>query len=381
MMHTTSTIPCYSAESLVAPPLRFNIRACARIAAPLVPLLFLASIPFSAVAASTALAQKYYLEIGAISSSLKPRIRPASYSLSDARSEGWKISLGYRFFKHWSIEYSQTGAGEAEINSNSPNEGQSNPIATVHYKAKALNLVRNWRPQGSRVNSFIRAGVAKIDTRVLSRAASYNLNQLHRSTLLYGLGLEWSPDANSQLRLSYDSYDKDLSWISLSLLMGLGPSAKPPQGPLLADSQSIVPALEKGNNPTLANSVESSNTPCRPFTTNVFFLSNSHELLADDKANLYLLSRHIDTNIAWSVSLQGHADYRGSSSKNEALSANRNRATLRYIKETNPSSSGWHFTLSSLGEREQFDPTFSPSGRANNRRVHLKFSCGSETNT
>lgn len=331
------------------------------------------------LANSNTAANKYYVGIGAISSSLNPRVQPDSYSLNDSRAKGWKFSLGRRISDHWSAEFSHADAGAAEIHASSLSNTQSNPIATVHYKATALNLLWHWRPHGTVLNGFARVGAAKLDTRARSRALSYSLDQLHSATFLYGLGLEWSPLPHSQLRLAYDSYDKDLSWVSFSLLMGFGAQPQRARNYQVAGSQTVYPPVNKKElnsvHAPLDTRPATADKRCLPFSTNVFFQPGSHELLADDKVSLYLISQNLDSNVSWSVSLTGHADYRGSSAKNELLTTLRIASTVEYIQAIKHTSKAWHFTQRSRGEREQFDPHHTPVGRANNRRVHLEFRC------
>ena len=103
---------------------------------------------------------------------------------------------------------------------------------------------------------------------------------------------------------------------------------------------------------------------------NIFFDTDTYELLPDSKAELGKLIAFLSKNPALRIEIGGHTDNEGSDSHNMTLSQNRAKAVYDYLTSNGISSEKLAFK--GYGETMPIDSNLTPEGRANNRRTEFK---------
>ena len=132
-----------------------------------------------------------------------------------------------------------------------------------------------------------------------------------------------------------------------------------------------VPVIEESN--TTQNTVE--NTPPAidyPIHSLVRFNFDSHDLTSDAKLVLNEVSEQItsDNTTIINISLDGHADAKGTMKYNDQLSLDRAKATRDYLS-SQLSDININWDLEAYGETQPTASNSTTEGRLLNRRVEL----------
>jgi outer membrane protein OmpA-like peptidoglycan-associated protein len=103
---------------------------------------------------------------------------------------------------------------------------------------------------------------------------------------------------------------------------------------------------------------------------NVFFNTNSFELLTASRVELDKLTGLLQANPSVKIEIGGHTDNVGNDQANQVLSENRAKAVSEYLikKGIDPSK----VTYKGYGEIAPIDSNDTESGRARNRRTEFK---------
>ncbi len=103
---------------------------------------------------------------------------------------------------------------------------------------------------------------------------------------------------------------------------------------------------------------------------NVFFDTDSYQLLPQSKAELDRLAGLLTDNPGMCIEIAGHTDSQGSDAHNLELSLNRARAVYEYLtaKGIDPS----RLSYKGYGKNHPIDTNDTAEGRANNRRTEFK---------
>jgi peptidoglycan-associated lipoprotein len=107
------------------------------------------------------------------------------------------------------------------------------------------------------------------------------------------------------------------------------------------------------------------NSPLAP----VFFANDSAELSADAKAVLDANAAVLRANPAWTVTIEGHCDERGTAEYNLALGERRAVAARAYLVALGLPAA--RLGTVSYGKEFPFDPAHAESAYAKNRRAHF----------
>lgn len=103
---------------------------------------------------------------------------------------------------------------------------------------------------------------------------------------------------------------------------------------------------------------------------NVFFESDSYELLDESKSELDKLVQFMERNPRLRIELSGHTDNTGSASKNKSLSENRAKAVYHYLTENGIKEH--RLSYKGYGAEQPIAPNNSESNKALNRRTEFK---------
>ncbi|MBN3034078.1 MAG: PD40 domain-containing protein, partial [Bacteroidales bacterium] len=108
----------------------------------------------------------------------------------------------------------------------------------------------------------------------------------------------------------------------------------------------------------------------RTILKNVFFETDSYELLYDSRAELNRLVEFMKTNPRIKIEISGYTDDTGESGYNQLLSENRARSVYGYLLEQGVPPE--RLSFAGFGENYPVDTNKTEEGRANNRRTEFK---------
>ena len=103
---------------------------------------------------------------------------------------------------------------------------------------------------------------------------------------------------------------------------------------------------------------------------NVFFATDSYELMPESRAELDRLAALLMQNPNLQIEIAGHTDSQGNDDYNMELSLKRARAVYSYLISKNIDP--LRLTYKGYGETKPVDTNDTPEGRANNRRTEFK---------
>ncbi|MGC8865926.1 MAG: OmpA family protein [Bacteroidales bacterium] len=103
---------------------------------------------------------------------------------------------------------------------------------------------------------------------------------------------------------------------------------------------------------------------------NVFFQTDSYQLLPESKVELDRLAGLLKQNPNLIIEISGHTDSQGSDAHNIELSLNRARAVYEYL--INQGIASERLIYKGYGRNRPIDTNETPEGRANNRRTEFK---------
>jgi len=101
----------------------------------------------------------------------------------------------------------------------------------------------------------------------------------------------------------------------------------------------------------------------------VYFNTDSTELDLNAKETLDAIAANLKSDTDYNISIEGHADSRGTDNYNDKLSLARAQAIKSYLDSKNLNNST--ITISAKGESQPIAPNNTADGRALNRRVEL----------
>jgi len=108
----------------------------------------------------------------------------------------------------------------------------------------------------------------------------------------------------------------------------------------------------------------------RVVLNNIFFASDSHDLLPESMAELNRLIIFMQENQAVAVEISGHTDSTGSALHNQELSGKRAGAVVSYLREKGIDAE--RLIPVGYGDRKPVAENKTEEGRALNRRTELK---------
>jgi len=103
---------------------------------------------------------------------------------------------------------------------------------------------------------------------------------------------------------------------------------------------------------------------------NVFFDTDSYQLLPESKTELDRLAKLLLDNPGMCIEIAGHTDSQGGDAHNLELSLNRAKAVFDYL--TSKGIPTERLTYKGYGKNRPIDTNETPEGRANNRRTEFK---------
>jgi outer membrane protein OmpA-like peptidoglycan-associated protein len=136
-----------------------------------------------------------------------------------------------------------------------------------------------------------------------------------------------------------------------------------------ARTRSIRPTARSNNPSTSSNSTAAGRSNLL-----ITFLTNSAELTKESKDALGTVAKAMQSEklSGLSFSIEGHADPRGSAELNQKLSESRAKAVADYL--VSKGVDGARLSSAGFGESRPIAANETDAGRAQNRRVTLKFS-------
>jgi len=151
-------------------------------------------------------------------------------------------------------------------------------------------------------------------------------------------------------------------------IAGAGSTAtRPPSPPVPVAEPTVVPAEPLRDERINASSLDdlNRNSPLKP----AFFELDSSELSAESQRALTDNATLMKSNAAWSVTIEGHCDERGTPEYNLALGERRAVAARAYLISLGIQEG--RLRTVSYGKEFPFDPAHEDAAYAKNRRAHF----------
>jgi outer membrane protein OmpA-like peptidoglycan-associated protein len=332
-----------------------------------------------------------YVGAGIGQSYLDPSIGGTGYSIDDHTQSAWKLTAGWDWNDHISVEGYYSELGSVELN----------PEATMAYRMMGGDaMLHYWaygeeRMQGS-IALYAKAGLNHMTNN--GNNVSYENNNTIQ--LLGGIGAEVYLPHKFSVRFEIESYDADAALLSLNVVKRFGFKSKKIKQKEFAAMVEALPETASGPSivmlaPVLLDSDldgllddddQCPDTPkgmsvdsigCATFIgevsdliANVQFETNSSALTEASKMALNEVADILVSYAAIDIEVQAHSDNKGSAAYNKILSQKRAQSVVTYLAEKSVEQS--RLTSLGFGEENPLADNNTKAGRAMNRRVEFQ---------
>jgi outer membrane protein OmpA-like peptidoglycan-associated protein len=332
-----------------------------------------------------------YAGAGIGQSYLDPSLGVSGYNIDDYMQSAWKLTVGWDWNDHISVEGYYSDLGSVELN----------PRAKIGYRMMGGDaMLHFWaygeeRMEGS-VALYAKAGLNHMTNN--GNNVSYEKNNTLQ--LLGGIGAEVYLPRKFSVRFEIESYDADAALLSLNVMKRFGFKSKKVKQkeflamvkalpktasggtmvmltPVVLDSDSDGLLDDDDQCPYTPKSMNVNGVGCATFVgevsdliANVHFETNSSSLTDASKVVLNEIANMLVSYAAIDIEVQAHSDNTGSAAYNKILSQKRARSVVKYLTEKSILRS----RLRSLGfgEKNPIADNNTVMGRSINRRVEFK---------
>ena len=323
-----------------------------------------------------------YVGAGVGQSYLDPGLGGTAYSIDDHTQNAWKLTGGWDWNDHISIEGYYTELGTVDLK----------PGAHMTYRMMGADaMLHFWahgeeRKKGS-IALYAKAGL----NHMTNNANGVNYDQGSNFQLFGGLGAELYLQRRFSVRLELESYDTDAALLSLNLIKRFGFKSKtrlksevlPKAEPQILD---IVPVVvdsdldgfldDEDQCPYTPEGLTVDDRGCAEFDgklgdliASIQFEVNSASLTETSKISLSEIVNMLKVYPAVKVDVQAHSDNTGSARYNKTLSQKRAESVVDYLRQKN--ITGSRLTAEGFGEERPVAENTTKDGRAKNRRVEF----------
>jgi hypothetical protein len=149
--------------------------------------------------------------LGAYKTKLAPDDSQSTWRVVDTSDAGYKLTVEYRFFSRWSVEFGYADMGSAIVVNRNPSIAGREP---VEYKVPSLLGGYLLFDPARRINVQVKAGYARLDT-----TAEFDIidEQIKSHQLTLGAALRARIVKHLELQLEYEHYDKDARQAGLAV--------------------------------------------------------------------------------------------------------------------------------------------------------------------
>ncbi|MFT6467929.1 MAG: outer membrane protein OmpA-like peptidoglycan-associated protein [Oleispira sp.] len=323
-----------------------------------------------------------YVGAGVGQSYLDPGLGGTAYEIDDHTKNAWKLTAGWDWNDHISIEGYYTELGTVDLK----------PGAHMTYRMMGGDaMLHFWahgeeRKKGS-IALYAKAGL----NHMTNNANGVNYDQGSNFQLFGGLGAELYLQRRFSVRLELESYDTDAALLSLNLIKRFGFKSKtrlksevlPKAEPQILD---IVPVVvdsdldgfldDEDQCPYTPEGLTVDDRGCAEFDgklgdliASIQFEVNSASLTEASKTSLSEIVNMLKVYPAVKVDVQAHSDNTGSARYNKTLSQKRAESVVDYLRQKN--ITGSRLTAEGFGEERPVAENTTKDGRAKNRRVEF----------
>ena len=326
-----------------------------------------------------------YVGAGVGQSYLDPGLGGTAYEIDDHTQNAWKLTAGWDWNDHISIEGYYTELGTVDLK----------PGAHMTYRMMGTDaMLHFWahgeeRKKGS-IALYAKAGL----NHMTNNANGVKYDQDNNLQLFGGVGAELYLQRRFSVRLELESYDTDAALLSLNLIKRFGFKSKkrikkevvplPPVvepkvlviAPVVADSDLDGLLDDEDQCPYTPEGLTVNDLGCAAYNgkvgsliTNIQFEVNSASLTESGKISLNEIAGMLVNYPGVEIEVQAHSDNTGSASYNKKLSQKRAQSVVNYltgkkIVETRLKAIGF-------GEVKPVASNNTVEGRAKNRRVEF----------
>lgn len=306
-----------------------------------------------------------YIGAGMGVGNLNPELDNTGYSVDSKNDLAVKFLGGWDLTKRISVEGFYTDFGYLTLKPSGKLGYSSVSLAGLYH----FYLNDNPREAGN-ISAHVKAG------------GSYLWNQEKQSVesakesdalLLLGVGLEYFIIEGLSVRAEYESFAKDASAGTVSLVKRFGldaPKEEPTPEPVDTDGDGYFD--NEDDCPNTPRGVNVNERGCAKFEgvlTNIQFDLDSAALTDASKRFLDSLLQEFKTYPTLRIKLIAHTDSTGSDEYNYDLSEDRARSVKRYLVEHNVSSD--RLETQGKGKSQPIASNETEEGRAKNRRVEF----------
>ncbi|MFT4906176.1 MAG: outer membrane protein OmpA-like peptidoglycan-associated protein [Oleispira sp.] len=343
-----------------------------------------------------------YAGAGYGQSYLNPGVGGTSYSVDDHTQDAWKLTGGWDWNDHISIEGYYSDLGSVELNPGELGYRMLGANAMLHYWARGGERVK-----GS-IALYAKAGL----NHMTNNGSNISYESKNQGQLFGAIGAELYLPKKFSVRFEIDSYDADASMLTLNIVKRFGFNSrtsrlpplpiveeKPPQEeqfvamieelPATAAGPKIVQLMpvvvdsdldglldDEDQCPYTPKNVTINDLGCATYDgkvgdliANVQFESNSSLLTEPSKIALNEIVSMLAIYTAVKIEVQAHSDNTGSADYNKKLSQRRAESVVKYLATKKISMD----RLQALGHGEEkpIADNKTAEGRAKNRRVEF----------
>lgn len=366
----------------------------------------------SALVLSTpVLAQQFdkniYLGVGALGSTLEPRVNESAFRIAESQSFGGLVSAGADLNTRLSLEGYYRYLGEAGLRTDSQ-------TGTIGYQTVGLSgLLYLFGSQGytglrnrTGVMLYGRAGVGYLD----NSSEDVEFLRLQSTHVTVGAGLEYGFENGFGLRAEFLNHDADARDFSVSIVKRFGRAGEVNLTPepvvdvvseapaeivndpvsTIADNTGPVaapippppiPNWDKDGDGVLDTDDQCANTPAGTTVDRsgcsfsgvlegVTFASGSAELTAAATQILDQIVSELAANGKIEIAVHSHTDNRGSAAANMGLSRRRAVSVVRYLADVGGIDLA-RMSAVGFGESRPVQSNRTEAGRQANRRVEI----------
>lgn len=336
--------------------------------------------------------RRLYVGGGALISNLDPDTSERDdVRVSESRSAGGSLTVGYDVFNRVSVEGSIASLGEAEL------DVASNEDTTIDYQTAGISALfyglNDSADRGRRegLSAYGRLGVG-----VLENESDIQFEQVNDVHLIAGLGVEYGLRNGLGFRGEFVGHDTDATFMQLGVVYRFGDVAgvrasrpltpRPADGalttPVPGSSQNFARSSLDGDTDGVADDVDQCRdtaigSPVDASGCDVFggaiegvnFESGSDRLTAGALSELDSVAATLARYPDVSVMIDAHTDNTGDAEANLQLSRRRAIAVARYLVDQGVA--GDRLRPRAFGESRPRNSNATAEGRAANRRVEF----------
>jgi OOP family OmpA-OmpF porin len=344
-----------------------------------------------------------YAGAGYGQSYLSPGLGGTQYSIADHTQDAWKLSAGWDWNDHISIEGYYANLGSVELN----------PGGELGYRMLGGDaMLHHWARGGERVNGSI-ALYAKLGiNHMTNNGEGVHYRSKNKGQLFGAVGAELYLPKKFSVRFEIDSYDTDASLFSLNIVKRFGFKSRTPSLPPLSvvekkgqQEEQFIAMVDKlpttAAGPKIIQLVpvvldtdvdglldDEDQCPYTPATVsvnefgcatydgkiddliaNVEFEVNSASLTEPSKIALNEIADMLLMSVAVKIEVQAHSDNTGSTIYNKKLSQKRAESVVKYLVLKKIARS--RLDPQGYGEEKPIANNKTIAGRAENRRVEF----------